>query len=110
MLFFAGWAFLLARFGVILKDVTPIIRLFLQAAFWATPIVYAAGERTLRFFIWNPIYAPLELHRFLLFGAPGSGPLEAIPWLNGFFLFFLISLVLYYFSSRRISEIVADHM
>ncbi|MCR9144661.1 MAG: hypothetical protein NXI24_20655 [bacterium] len=70
---FSGWAFIFARISILLKDVSPLMRLVFQIAFWLTPIVYVVGLEWMRIFAWNPITGILEAHRRLMFaGAPGG--------------------------------------
>lgn len=70
----SGWAFIFARASILLKDISPLLRLAFQLIFWLTPIVYVVGPDVMGIFAWNPVTAPVELHRRLLFcGAPGSG-------------------------------------
>ena len=105
----SGWAFVLARTGVILKDLSPLMRLVFQVLFWGTPIVYPATEKTLWLFQWNPAFVLIELHRALLFNLSDS-MLAQIPVLNGLSVFLLLSLPAYYISSRRLGVAVADHI
>ena len=105
----SGWAFILARISVLLKDITPLMRLLFQLLFWFTPIIYMASKKTLWFFSLNPVYVVIEIHRNLLFELPGS-MISEIPFLNGVFLFLIISLPAFYISSRRLGVIVSDHI
>ena len=109
IMLFSGWAFILARVSVILKDITPLMRLLLQIAFWCTPIVYAATARTVTYFAYNPIYVLVELHRNLLFQMPG-GMVERLPLFNGVVLLCIVSVPAFYLSSRRLGVIVSDHI
>ena len=126
MLFaFSGWAFIFARISILLKDVSPLLRLVFQLVFWLTPIVYIVGPELMRFFAWNPVVAPLELHRQLLFagvpmGAPGfadfatalAAPTHALSFYlwSGPLWLFAVSVPAYLLSARRLNNLVVDHL
>ncbi len=104
--FFSGWALVLSRMSVILRDVSPIVRLLLQIVFWCTPFVYAAPPSLLAYFGWNPLFAPLELYRALFLGLPLP---ELLAW-KGSALLVSLSLPLFLLSSLRLGRITADHL
>ncbi len=109
LLLAAGWGFILARISLLLKDVSPLAQLLLQVFFWATPIVYPVTDGTFKFFIWNPFYVLVELHRGLLFEMPGTR-LPDIPFWNGLTALVALSIPVYVIGSRRLKWIVADHI
>lgn len=136
ILLFSGWAFIFARVSILLKDVSPLMRLIFQIAFWLTPIVYMVGPEMMSYFAWNPITGLLEMHRRLLFfgvpaGAPGlaglapagesvvaifsfhlsegpGGPIFGI-W-SGVIWFAALSLPAYLLSARRLNTLVVDQL
>ena len=108
ILFFSGWAFVLARIGVILKDVTPLMRLALQLVFWGTPIIYPPPSSLDGFFRWNPLHGIIGLYRALLLGdADSIGLYLRMP---GLIFFLAASLPVFFLSSRRMGRLVADHL
>lgn len=131
LLAFSGWAFIFARISVLLKDVSPLMRLIFQIAFWLTPIVYIVGPELLAHFAYNPLTGILEMHRRLLFcgvpaGAPGlaafapaatciaqvfqmtDGPVLGI-W-TGVAGFAALSIPAYLLSARRLNALVVDQL
>ncbi|XDD49493.1 ABC transporter permease [Leptospira sp. WS92.C1] len=56
----------LARANVILRDITPLIRLFSQFFFWSLPILYLSTGFLHSINVWNPLNFPLELFRSVL--------------------------------------------
>ncbi len=103
--FLAGWAIIFARISVIVKDISPVVRLLLQIVFWATPIVYTAGSYA-KIFALNPFYAIVSIHRGLLFGIP----VEDFSCTNSLSIFLLASIPVFYLSSRRLKALVVDHL
>jgi lipopolysaccharide transport system permease protein len=123
----SGWAFIFARISILLKDVSPLMRLVFQVLFWLTPIVYVAGPKLLAYFACNPLHAPLELHRRFLFAgeasgfAPGfadwsvaletAGASLAAPFMwIGVIWFVALSLPAYLLSARRLNALVVDQL
>lgn len=105
----AGWGFILARISVLVRDTSPIIRLLLQVVFWLTPIVYAVGPSSIHTFAFNPFFAPMELHRALLFSSPHEWPPQ-IPLWNGTLVLILLSIPIYRLSAVRLNAIIVDHL
>ncbi|AOP34945.1 ABC transporter permease [Leptospira tipperaryensis] len=56
----------LARANVILRDITPLIRLISQFFFWSLPILYLSSGFLHSINVWNPLNFPLEIFRFVL--------------------------------------------
>ncbi|MCH1913425.1 ABC transporter permease [Leptospira noguchii] len=56
----------LARANVILRDITPLVRLISQFFFWSLPILYVSSGFLYSINVWNPLNFPLELFRFFL--------------------------------------------
>ena len=106
LFFFGGWAFLLARIGIIFKDVSPLMRLVLQIVFWSTPIVYVAPVSLASLFVFHPVHVLVALHRDLLFGIDAG----VVPLLNGFVLLALFSLPVFFLSGRYLHDLVVDQL
>lgn len=104
--FFSGWALVFARMSVILKDVSPILRLLLQVVFWCTPFVYSIPPRLMGVMAWNPLYGPLELHR-ALFSGTSFPPMLVY---QGALALALLSIPLFLLASLRLGNITADHL
>ncbi len=107
MILLAGWNFILSRLSILLKDLTSVMRLATQLLFWATPVVYTIPERWVPIFRWNPIYAILRFHRFLLIR--NEPPLSGGEWV-GLLLFAFFSAAAYTISARRLNIVVADNL
>ena len=104
---FSGWGFILARVSVLLKDVSPLLRLVLQIVFWATPIVYMAPENLLVYFQWNPFFFFMDYHR-QLFSA--FDPVGFLLHGRGLGLFLVLSIPAYVISGRKLSALISDHI
>ncbi|WP_040912989.1 ABC transporter permease [Leptospira kmetyi] len=72
----------LARANVILRDITPLIRLISQFFFWSLPILYLSSGFLHSINVWNPLNFPLELFRFVLLNdfVPVFHWKEFLPW------------------------------
>ncbi|MEQ9367075.1 MAG: ABC transporter permease [Leptospirales bacterium] len=135
LLLFSGWAFIFARISILLKDVSPLMRLIFQIAFWLTPIVYVVSLDWMRYFAWNPLTGILETHRRLLFsGTPGdfaafadfgnnTGAVESVAALfvtipgapvfgifSGVACLVALSVPAYLLSARRLNGLVVDQL
>ncbi len=106
LLFCGGWSFLLARVGIIFKDVSPLMRLGLQILFWSTPVVYAVPPAFRAYFAYHPLHVLFTWHRHWLFGIEA----EAFPWLNGLVLFALFSLPVFVVSAFRLDRVATDQL
>ncbi len=109
LLALSGWGFILARASVLLRDLTPLLRLLFQLIFWLSPIVYAVNASLVGWFAWNPLYGPLELHRALMVGAGLERALDPAAW-KGAAALALLSLPAYVLSARRLKQVVEDHI
>lgn len=104
--FFSGWALIFARMSIILKDVSPILRLVLQVVFWCTPFVYTVPTKWLGLLGWNPLFGPLEWHRALFSATPlpdGGAAFGAAALMIG-------SIPLFALATYRLGTITADHL
>lgn len=111
LLFFSGWSILLARISILIKDVSPVMRLLLQVLFWITPIAYRLPERLLPYMRWNPLYGVVELHRRLLFqtGSVGLADIATLLF-PSVALFAAFSLAVYALSRIRLKTIIVDQL
>lgn len=111
LLFFSGWSLLLARISILLKDVSPVMRLLLQILFWITPIAYRIPEHLLNYMRFNPLYGIVEIHRRFLFGTGGTGIQDLVSLLfPSVATFALLSLCVYAISRLRLKTIVVDQL
>lgn len=108
LVFFSGWAFVLARIGVILKDVSPLMRLFLQIVFWSTPLVYPAFSNWNHIFSLNPLHGMAMSHRFLLYNSHFVFTDAINVWVLAGFVG--LSLIVFIVSAMRMGPLVADHL
>ena len=109
-----GWAFIFARVSVILKDISPLLRLLFQVLFWLTPIVYTAdlAGRHAGWFRLNPLHGVLEGHRLLLYGSPADVTAlagNAALWLAPG-IFAVLSAVVYRIAALRLESVAADQL
>ncbi len=95
----------LARANVILKDITPLIRLLSQFFFWSLPILYVSSGLLHSINVWNPLNFPLELFRFFLL----NDFVAVFHWRE-----FLPSLILFplvgILSRSKFHSVILDHL
>lgn len=91
--------------NVLLKDITPLLRILLQFLFWSLPIFYSSHSEISRILSWNPFFSFLEIFRFFIFQ-------DYIPSLNlSSILVLLLSILLFQlFANRRILSIILDQI
>ncbi|TGL76839.1 ABC transporter permease [Leptospira yasudae] len=95
----------LARANVILRDITPLIRLISQFFFWSLPILYVSSGFLQEVNVWNPLNFPLELFRFFLLNdfVPVFHWKEFLPSL---ILFPLVGIL----SRSKFHSVILDHL
>nr|WP_232380522.1 ABC transporter permease [Leptospira ainlahdjerensis] len=95
----------LARANVILRDITPLIRLISQFFFWSLPILYLSSGFLHSINVWNPLNFPLEVFRFVLLNdfVPVFHWKEFLPYL---ILFPSIGI----FSRSKFHSVILDHL
>ncbi|TGM06036.1 ABC transporter permease [Leptospira barantonii] len=95
----------LARANVILRDITPLIRLISQFFFWSLPILYLSSGFLHSINVWNPLNFPLELFRFVLLNdfVPVFHWKEFLPWA----VFFPLIGIL---SRSKFHSVILDHL
>ncbi|MDV6235636.1 ABC transporter permease [Leptospira ellisii] len=95
----------LARANVILRDITPLIRLISQFFFWSLPILYLSTGFLSQINQWNPLNFPLEVFRYVLLNdaATAFHWTEFLPYL---ILFPAIGLL----SRSKFHSVILDHL
>ena len=96
----------LARANIILKDISPVIRLFSQFFFWTLPVLYYPVNPLLyQLNWWNPLNYPLEIFRMILLNnySPRFSPLPFVIYIIVFFIIFQLS-------KNRFNDLVSDHL
>lgn len=97
----------LQRVSVLLKDLTPILRLALQILFWSTPMVYIVGnQQVLSILSWNPLFCMVDVQRHLAYDMP----MQSDPFLPGLLLLLPVSMMAGLLSRIRLKEICADFL
>lgn len=95
----------LSRLNIILKDISPLIRLISQVLFWTLPILYYPQGILGKINQYHPFNIPLDVFRRLVLEEYSS------PFLfTGFLPFLLVFFFLYYFSKRKFHKVVIDHL
>ncbi|HMV45395.1 MAG TPA: ABC transporter permease [Leptospiraceae bacterium] len=110
VLFFTGLYLMLvleylARLNILLKDISPIIRLFAQIIFWTLPILYFPDGVLKEVNNWNPFVVFLDLFRFLILK-------EYALQFPVYFLFapLFIFLFIFILTHLKFDEVVMDHL
>ncbi|PJZ69701.1 ABC transporter permease [Leptospira perolatii] len=95
----------LARINIILRDISPLVRLGSQFLFWGLPILYESKGILGKLNLWNPFFYPLEIFRSAFLSDYNS----SAEFLNFFpFLFLFLSILL--LSRHRLNQVVLDHL
>lgn len=95
----------LSRLNVLLKDISPLIRLVTQALFWGIPILYYPTGFLKELNLWNPFTIPLDIFRTMV--VMGYEPM--FEWIR--ILPFLVFFILVYFlSKRKFHSVVLDEL
>ncbi|MCB1174354.1 MAG: ABC transporter permease [Leptospiraceae bacterium] len=95
----------LARINVILKDISPLVRLASQFLFWGLPILYYPSGILKDLNRINPLNVPLDIFRLLVI----KGYQLQFSWLQ-WTPFLLIALMLFFLSRRRLNSVILDHL
>jgi lipopolysaccharide transport system permease protein len=95
----------LSRLNIILKDISPLVRLLSMILFWTLPILYYPAGILGEINRYNPFNIPLDIFRNLvLVGHESAFPIWGlIPFLGAF-------LFINYFSRRKFHQVVIDHL
>ena len=110
------WIFLSALFlypftryismaNVLLKDISPIVRLLLQFGFWSLPILYHPPIQYQSILIYHPLLPFLEIFRSVLL----SNYVPDINY-NIFIIYIFISIMFYIITRISFDKIVPDHL
>ncbi|TGK00216.1 ABC transporter permease [Leptospira langatensis] len=104
-LFIACLQSYLARINIILRDISPLVRLMTQFLFWGLPILYESKGILGKLNLFNPLFFPLETFRsFLLSGY------ESKATFADFFPFLILFLAIFFLSRAKLNQIVLDHL
>ncbi len=97
----------LARANIILKDISPVIRLTSQGFFWTLPIMYDSSNSEIlkKINVLNPLNTLLDFFRFLVLSDYNIQftPLYFTPFL-------LIFITVYLLSEKKFHKIILDHL
>ncbi|MCB1140458.1 MAG: hypothetical protein KDK23_16990 [Leptospiraceae bacterium] len=97
----------LQRISVLLKDLSPILRLGLQILFWSTPMVYVVmNPDVLTIMSFNPLFCMVDVQRYLTYGMP----LQSHAFLPGLLILVPLSLIAGMLSRIRLKEVCADFL
>ena len=108
MLTALGPVLLLAALNVRFRDVRQLITPMLQALLFLSPVAYSAHSLTgARRYIYalNPAFAPLELARFVLIGAPWPGPAVFVSMMTAI-LFATTGLAYFQSAQRSFADVI----
>jgi lipopolysaccharide transport system permease protein len=95
----------LSQANVLLKDISPMLRILLQFLFWTLPILYTPSLAWKEILSWNPFYFMLEIFRFLILK-------DYLPYINWYCVvcFILLSIFFHTFSNKKLTKIVLDQL
>ena len=95
----------LARVNILLKDISPIMRLLSQIIFWTLPVLYFPSGVLREVNLYNPFIIPLDVFRFLVLKD------YSIQFPVLIFIFPLSFFVLVFLLTRfKLDEVVMDHL
>jgi lipopolysaccharide transport system permease protein len=95
----------LARVNILLKDISPVMRLFSQVLFWTLPILYFPSGILKDVNLYNPFIVPLDLFRFIVLRE------YSLQFPVSLFLFPLSIFIFIFFLTRfKLDEVVMDHL
>lgn len=94
-----------ARINIILRDISPLVRLCSQFLFWGLPVLYQSTGVLGKLNVWNPFFFPLELFRsFILSNYESKASFaDFLPFLALFFIIFFLS-------RAKLNQVVLDHL
>lgn len=95
-----------SRLNIILKDISPLVRLMSQIIFWGLPILYFPNNAFLsKINELNPLNYPLYVFRKTVL-LDYTVSISSLPFIFYLLLFFII----YHFSRTKFNELVTDHL
>ncbi|TGN10356.1 ABC transporter permease [Leptospira ilyithenensis] len=95
----------LSRLNVLLKDISPLIRLVSQILFWGIPVLYYPTGFLHHINALNPLTIPLDIFRTVVL--VGYSP--QFDW-YGIFPFIFSFFLVYLLAKRKFHSIVLDHL
>ncbi len=95
----------LSRANVLLRDISPILRLFIQVFFWASPIIYFPPNSLQPYLSLNPIFGFLEVFRYLVIQ---NYPTPNFPW--SILVCSGLCVVVLYNSRKHLNRLILDQL
>ncbi|WCL50276.1 ABC transporter permease [Leptospira sp. GIMC2001] len=95
----------LSRLNIIMKDISPLVRLLSQILFWTLPILYYPNGILGTINSFHPFNIPLDIFRSLILESYTS------PFVfYSFIPFLLVFFMIWYFSRNRFHKVVLDQL
>ena len=95
----------LARINILLKDISPIMRLIAQILFWTLPVLYFPSGTLREVNLYNPLLIPLDIFRTIT--------LQDYSIQFPIFLFLIplsIFILIFILTRFKLDEVVLDHL
>lgn len=112
-LFLMPLLYYLSKANILLKDISPVIRLISQGLFWTLPILYTSSGKVNLINVLNPFYFLLEIFRYcfirnyeMSFFSNQSFTVTIL----SFSTYLLLFLIVYFLTKRNLNSIVGDHL
>lgn len=95
----------LSRLNIILKDISPLVRLLSQLLFWSLPILYYPNGILGAINQYHPLMIPLDVFRSLVL----VGHSSSFSYIT-FFPYLAVFLCIFYLSRKRFHQVVLDQL
>lgn len=95
----------LSRVNILLKDISPLVRLLSQILFWGLPILYYPFGILEKLNQIHPLNYPLDIFRSLL-----MKNYESHFHFYEFLPFLIFAILVFYFSKTKFQKVVMDHL
>jgi lipopolysaccharide transport system permease protein len=95
----------LSRLNVLLKDISPLIRLVSQVLFWGIPVLYYPKGFLRDINLMNPLTIPLDIFRTLVI----KDYQAQFDWM-GIFPFLFCFILVYWLSKKKFQTVILDHL
>jgi lipopolysaccharide transport system permease protein len=95
----------LSRLNVLLKDISPLIRLVSQVLFWGIPVLYYPKGFLREINLLNPLTIPLDIFRSLVI----KGFEPQFDWM-GIFPFLFTFFLVYLLAKKKFQTVILDHL
>ncbi|WP_108976443.1 ABC transporter permease [Leptospira ryugenii] len=95
----------LSRLNILLKDISPLVRLISQIMFWGLPILYFPQGFLKEVNQMNPLNVPLDMFRACVI----PNYVSQFHWIS-FLPFLLTFILIYLLSKRKFQAVVLDHL